>query len=301
MSFTLANWGRVDVGLNNTFTVNNSSGAGTAEGNEGLFQYNGYLAGDDIATITAANYFVPVVGYLQLNSIIFVSGTDADGIYVVSSITYPEITGTAGAVSVSSYGPSGSIGTANIENNAVTYAKIQEAGEYTLIGNPTGSTANVEEITLGNGLQFNGTVLQVPLSNGNYVTGTVTAAQFKALYATPLQLVEDAGAHTVLVATRLVLETVYGTTQYAAGGAVGLQYSSTTEAGGAPASATIAAATINGYTGNSIIEVAGLLGSEGYSAVVNAGLFLNCATQAFTTGDSTFVYHLWYDVITTTI
>lgn len=38
--------------------------------------------------------------------------------------------------------------------NKVTYAKMQQVGAGALLGNPTGSAADVSEITLGNGLQF---------------------------------------------------------------------------------------------------------------------------------------------------
>lgn len=48
---------------------------------------------------------------------------------------------------------------ADIPVHAVQYGEIQQAGASTLIGNPTGSTADVSEITLGSGLSFVGTVL----------------------------------------------------------------------------------------------------------------------------------------------
>lgn len=41
---------------------------------------------------------------------------------------------------------------ATIGVNKVTYAKMQQASKVTLLGNPTSSTANIEEIVLGAGL-----------------------------------------------------------------------------------------------------------------------------------------------------
>lgn len=58
-----------------------------------------------------------------------------------------------------------------ITNHAVSYAKIQQASTHTLLGNPTGSTANVQEITLGTGLSFSGSVLN---STGGGITGPGT-------------------------------------------------------------------------------------------------------------------------------
>lgn len=56
----------------------------------------------------------------------------------------------------------------SIASHAVTYAKIQQASPQTLIGNSTGSTANLQEITLGTGLAFSGSSLV--LTSGAGVT-----------------------------------------------------------------------------------------------------------------------------------
>lgn len=51
------------------------------------------------------------------------------------------------------------VATINIGNDQVTYAKIQEVTAERLLGNPTGSTANPSEISLGSGLGFSGTTI----------------------------------------------------------------------------------------------------------------------------------------------
>jgi hypothetical protein len=76
------------------------------------------------------------------------------------------------------------ITTAKIINSAVTYAKIQNVGALSILGNPTGSSAAVSEITLGTGLAFSGTTLTATGSGGtvtnfsfvnaNGLVGTVT-------------------------------------------------------------------------------------------------------------------------------
>jgi hypothetical protein len=51
------------------------------------------------------------------------------------------------------------VATINIGNDQVTYAKIQEVTAERLLGNPTGSTANPSEISLGSGLGFSGSTI----------------------------------------------------------------------------------------------------------------------------------------------
>ncbi len=63
---------------------------------------------------------------------------------------------------------------ATIQTHAVTYAKIQSETASTLLGNPTGSTANVQEITLGTGLSFAGSVLNADTGSGTYFVNTFT-------------------------------------------------------------------------------------------------------------------------------
>jgi hypothetical protein len=61
-------------------------------------------------------------------------------------------------------------GSVLIKDAAITYAKMQTAGARKLLGNPTGSTAAVSEISLGTGLEFSGTSLQPSAITGGDVT-----------------------------------------------------------------------------------------------------------------------------------
>lgn len=58
-----------------------------------------------------------------------------------------------------------------IQPHAVSYGKMQQASAATLIGNPTGGTADLREITLGTNLSFSGNVLNATGGGGG---GTVT-------------------------------------------------------------------------------------------------------------------------------
>ena len=57
-----------------------------------------------------------------------------------------------------------------ISANAVTYSKFQQVAASSLIGNPTGSTANAEGITLGSTLAFSGAILETDALTGDVTT-----------------------------------------------------------------------------------------------------------------------------------
>lgn len=82
-----------------------------------LFSYAS--ATDAIATVTAADYFADVVYDLAVGDLIFIDASDADGIYLVDAVDRD-----AGTVSVVSYGPAGAVGTANLQDGAVTALKL---------------------------------------------------------------------------------------------------------------------------------------------------------------------------------
>lgn len=101
MAFNLNYWGRVQVADNSTFTIDYAAGTATSQGAQQIYTYNGKSNGEALATIAAADYFIPVVGSLQLNDLIYISATDDKAIYVVSSITYPGNGGSGAAISIS--------------------------------------------------------------------------------------------------------------------------------------------------------------------------------------------------------
>lgn len=73
-----------------------------------------------------------------------------------------------------------------IAANAVTYAKFQQVAASSLVGNPTGSLANAQGITLGATLAFSGTALQTGAGTGD-VTWSANS------FATTLATVATAG------------------------------------------------------------------------------------------------------------
>jgi hypothetical protein len=79
-------------------------------------------ATDNLATISGANYFADVVYDIAVGDVIITNGSDASSMYIVATVNR-----SAGTVTVNSFTASGSVGTANIQNDAVTTAKILNA------------------------------------------------------------------------------------------------------------------------------------------------------------------------------
>lgn len=274
MSFILANFSRIDVNSQTDLPR--------------LWQY--YSAADSIATISASAYFNDAASYVNINDLIFITGSDAQQINSVQAIS-PNVT-------TSAFAAAGTIGTSNINNNAVTYAKIQQVAADSLVGNPTSGLANSQGITLGNGLEFTGTTLDVPNTNLIYAAVPISAAEWNGMYAAPKLLVAAPGANKLVVVNNIVLAMTFVSAQYAAGGAVIAQYDSTVHGAGTNAgSATIAAATVTGLAASSSLGITAFTAATAYSTSVNKGVYLSNATAAFTTGDGTWIAHVWYRIV----
>ncbi len=299
MSFTIANWGCQQPSLNaGQETITPYGGSSTVENTCNVFTY--VSPNDAVATIVAANYFDSMAVDLSINDIIWGSGTDAAFAVQVTAVS-PHVT-------VASMGLTTSIGTANIVDDAVTYAKLQDSvADNTLLGNPGGGAgAEFVEVTLGNGLAFGTGTLTVPNTNLIYAAVPITAAEFNGMYAAPKLLVAAPGANKLIVVERMVLAMTFVAAAYAAGGVVAAEWDNVAHAAGQHATNTEAAADFFaaassafmfvGNSGNASTIDGGLVP---FAANVNKGLYLSNLTQAFTTGDGTWVAHVWYKIIPT--
>lgn len=292
--FSIANWACISSSLNQgQETVTPYGGSPTVENSLNIFTYGS--PNDTAAEVAASNYFLTQYASLSVGDWILGFGTDTSFIYQVTAVSSTSVT-------VESVGSVSSVGTSSIIDNAVTYAKIQQASAHTLIGNPTSGTANVEEITLGNDLSFSGTTLQVSPLLLNYIEVSMTAAQWNAMYATPFQLIATPGTNNLIVVDSMLLEMTFVSADYASGGVVAAQYDSTAHGAGVLATNSEAAADFfaaastsfrfQGIFGNTV-------GALPFSTTVNKGLYLSNATGAFTTGDSTWTVKVWYKVVPT--
>jgi hypothetical protein len=295
MAFTLANWGCQQPSMNaGQETIVPYGGSSTVENTCNVFTY--VSPNDAVATIIAANYFDSMAADLSVNDIIWGSGTDAAFAVQVTAVS-PHVT-------VASMGLTTSIGTSNILDDAVTYAKLQDAAAGgSLIGEPTSTPgAEYQEVTLGNGLAFSSTTLGVPNTNLIYTTVSITAAQFNGMYDAPKLLIAAPGANKLIVVKQMLLAMTFVSADYAAGGVVAAQYDNTVHGGGVLATNSEAAADFFAAASTSFLfegTNGNTVGALPFSSTVNKGLYLSNATGAFTTGDSTWVAHIWYAIIAT--
>jgi hypothetical protein len=132
-----------------------------------------------------------------------------------------------------------------------------------------------------------------------YVAVPITAAEFNGMYAAPKLLLAAGGANTLHVVEQMALAMTYGAAQFAAGGVVAAQYDSTVHGAGVLATATEAAADFTGAAASTTFRSLGSTAVAPFTTTVNKGIYLSNATAAFTTGDSTFVAHMWYRTIPT--
>ena len=264
-----------------------------------------YESADDlITTIDDSGYFNEVTGFFNLGDLIYI----LDSANTVSERTVTSARNVV-PVTTAAYAYTGTIGTADIANGAVTAAKIAAAvaGAGLTGGAGTALAVQVDDSTLNipvDTLQIKDlgvTAAKLAVSVPRTVTVAMTAAEFNGMYAAPKLLVAAGGANTLHVVHDVAYEVNFVSAQFAAGGAAAVQYDSTVNGAGTLASAAIAAATFNGFAADSTIGAVGALASSASTTTVNKGLYLSNLTGAFTTGDSTVNVHITYSTVTTAV
>jgi len=239
--------------------------------------------GTAVATIVAADFFLPAYANLTVGDLIWIVASDVlNGEY--AQVTAVSSTTVTVAVFNAVLG-AGSVGTANLAANAVTTAKITDANV---------TDAKMAANTL--------TSASIATDVIQYVKVPVTAVQLNAGYATPFVLIAAPGANKLIRIHDVTLEVDYGSAQFANGGALALQYDSTANGAGVLASAALAAATLNGFAADSVVGLAGAAAAGAATAMVNKGIYLSNLTAAFTVGTGTVVdFHISYSIVTTTL
>lgn len=266
----------------------------SAEGNTNVRRiYAYYNIGDTLATIEAADYFLPVYNSLAVGDIIYLTGSDGVDYVRVTAVSSTSVTvATFAAV------PAGSIVNADINAAAaIAFSKLAPLTSGNILvgsaGNvPTSVTMSGDATIIASGaITLANTLLK-------YAAVAISAAEFNGMYAAPKLLVAAPGANRLLVLDKCNLLMTYVSANYAAGGVAAIQYDSTANGAGVIASTTLSAATFQAAASTGFMFNTGVV-PQTFTTCVNKGLYLSNVTGAFTTGDSTFVAHIWYKNIPT--
>lgn len=266
------------------------------------------VSSDTLATCAGANYVANQDANItalnngawnwQVGDTILVEASDGNSWFEFSGDDFSTFIAMPPAGSLSNVLASGRIFVGSAGNVATGVAM---SGDATMANTGALTIAN-DAITTAKILNNAVTSAKLALTTLQYVAVPVTAAEFNGMYAAPKLLIAAGGANTLIVIERAVLAMTFVAAAYAAGGVVALQYDNTVHGAGVAASNTEAAADFAAAASTSFAfnGVAGdTVGALPFSTTVNKGIYISNATGAFTTGDGTWVMHLWYKVIPT--
>ncbi len=263
----------------------------------------GYINLDDtLAEIAASGYFDDEIR-LGLNDAVRVTGSDGTEWLRISQVAPDPVQTVVDTNAVSSL-LDGRLWVGNASNAATAVlmsgdATMDNTGEVTIAALAvTAAKLAADAVTTSKILNNNVTSAKLAINTLQYATVAITAAQFNGMYAAPKLLVAAGGANTLIVLEQCQLLMTYVSANYAAGGVAAIQYDATANGAGVIASTTLAAATFQAAVSTGFTFNAGVV-PETFSTCVNKGLYLSNITGAFTTGDSTFVAHVWYRIIPT--
>lgn len=272
-------------------------------------------AGDAIATIAAANYFTSQAYNLKVGDVIMCVASDASEFLQIATVDTSVVPAT---ITTTAFTASAAVDTANLVDGAVTNAKVNAAAAIAfsklatlasgnvLVGSAGGvatSVAMAGDVTIvaaGTTSIGANKVLSSMVSPllMKYAAVAISAAEFNGMYAAPKLLVAAGGANTMIIVHKIDLLMTYVSANYAAGGVAHAQYDSTANGAGVIATTTLSAATFQAAASTGFLFNTGVV-PQTFSTCTNKGIYLSNVTGAFTTGDSTFVAHVYYSVVPT--
>jgi hypothetical protein len=260
---------------------------------------------DTLATITTTGYLLTQTAQIQAaNAGAFDWTTTTSGLYTDYVLVYYSDNG--GSWGFFNYVPStGSLVAAptvpgslanTLPNTHVFVGNASNvATGVALSGAATISNTGV--LTLGSNIvDYTNIALDVAAT----ATVALTAAQFNAMYATPVLLLAAPGSGKSILIDSMIFDIAFNSAAWANGGVVGAQYDNTDHLGGVVASGTVNASVFTSIATNlyvSCVGSTGLLNGDP-ATIANTAVYLSNATAPFITGNSTMNVVIKYRVVT---
>jgi hypothetical protein len=181
------------------------------------------------------------------------------------------------------------------------YAPVYMDNSSTPIVKPVSGLSNSGYIMVSNGSSAAPSFVQKPVT---VLTVTLSTSDIQNMYATPVLILANQGAHTVIVVYSVIFEFIVNTTVFGGTGAgPAIQYNNTNHSGGIKLfQTTILLTTANSKVayGNAVNFPAGTY-SGITGNIVNQGLYISNQIGAYTGGDSSAKVTLYYTVLSTTV
>jgi hypothetical protein len=285
MAFLETGWGKSSVSLNEPILTLEG---GTVVGSPAQYTYQS--ATDNKAAIAAADYFASKAIELCVGDSIYFHASDGPGLVYVSAVTQSPMSVTTSNV-VTSGG--GGLPTTLAQNyiymgNSAGNAEAVHftAGNVSILWGATGQAGAVISASSIGSNELEKDIIQ-------YKKTSLTSAQVLGMFAAPVQVI-NTFTFGVVILRRAVLHFKGGTTSYADGGNIFLQYGG----GATPStySTQISAATFNALSAEAWLSLEPIaMDVTGMPSI--ADLAITNDTGAFTTGDWAIDVHLWYSLL----
>lgn len=248
-----------------------------------------YSAGDDtVSQVAAANYFSEAANRFQVGTLLYCVCDDADAFRTVTAVNLDVFPNT---VTTSAFAVEGPIGTADIEDLAVTAAKIASA---TITATQMANSAVTTAIIANNAV----TSAKLALDTIQRTTVALNNAQLLALNATSVSAIAAPGANLGIVVDKVVVRHNFLTGAFTGSGNVGLQYGSTAALAAPAASATIAETGLFTAAVNTAAAAGGTISNIAVTAWANTAVYISAST-ALAAGGGSATVDIWYKVIAT--
>ncbi len=168
-TYASQNW---SVGAHGTYLrLATTSNGGTTLTDRFSIENDGGMTGGGVLGVSKGSGTINISGlyYVSGNSVAASAASPVVLNSTTGQLTCPTCVTSSGGGAITGTAPVAvsAAGVVSINTNGITYALFQQVAASSLVGNPTGSLANAQGVTLGSTLAFSGSALQTAAGTGD--------------------------------------------------------------------------------------------------------------------------------------